>query len=88
MDKNLSNTVTLVKAVGVIVMVVFHTLPDLYIRSVVYTFHMPLFFLMSGYCFKDSYLDNTWQYMEVCFTQAQRLVSAICALLFGVWVTL
>ena len=63
MDKHLSNTVTLVKAVGIILMVVFHALPDLYIRSVVYTFHMPLFFLMSGYCFKDSYLDNTWQFV-------------------------
>lgn len=64
MDKDLSNTVTLVKAVGIILMVVCHALPtDLYIRSVVYTFHMPLFFLMSGYCFKDSYLDNTWQFV-------------------------
>lgn len=32
--------------------------------KVIYTFHMPLFFLLSGYCFKEKYLDDAWLFVK------------------------
>ena len=54
-----NNIVTLTKAIGIILMVIGHALPKGYVAwEVIYTFHMPLFFIMSGYCFKEKYLDD------------------------------
>ena len=60
------NSVTIVKAIGIILMVFAHAINDpstpggyFYIHRFIYAFHMPLFFIMSGFCFKEKYLDNT-----------------------------
>ena len=53
------DAVTLAKALGIALMVAGHVLfPESVPQKVIYTFHMPLFFLMSGYCFKDKYLAD------------------------------
>ena len=58
------NTVTYVKALGIILMVLGHVLSsDMLVRRAILTFHMPLFFLMSGYCFKEKYLDDAKQFV-------------------------
>lgn len=62
MQKN--NTVTYVKAIGIILMVIAHALsPETIAWRIIYTFHMPLFFIMSGYCFKNSYLNSPKQFL-------------------------
>lgn len=54
-----STTISFVKAIGIMLMVLAHTLPsESIVWRVIYTFHMPLFFIMSGYCFKEKYLDD------------------------------
>lgn len=58
------NTVTLVKAIGIILVVLGHVLAsDMVVRKAIFTFHMPLFFIMSGYCFKEKYLDDAKQFL-------------------------
>lgn len=55
----MNNNVTIVKALGIILVVLGHTLAtDTMVWKVIYTFHMPLFFMMSGFCFKESYLEQ------------------------------
>ena len=59
-----NDIVTLTKAIGIILMVLAHTMsPNHVIWRIIYTFHMPLFFIMSGYCFKEKYLDDTKQFV-------------------------
>lgn len=60
MNEEDRHIITMTKAVGIILMVLAHTLTyGTMLRSIIYTFHMPLFFIMSGYCFKDKYLSNS-----------------------------
>ena len=55
---------TLTKAIGIILMVLAHAMPPEHLLwRIIYTFHMPLFFIMSGYCFKDKYLDDARQFV-------------------------
>lgn len=49
--------VTIAKGIGILLMVAAHAgIPDMISRFIV-MFHMPLFFFMSGYCFKEKYLS-------------------------------
>ncbi len=64
MTEKESHIVTLTKAIGIILMVIGHTIPKGHVAwEVIYTFHMPLFFLMSGYCFKEKYLADAKQFV-------------------------
>lgn len=65
MGQGRDNTVTYVKAIGIILMVVGHVISsdDMVVRKAIFTFHMPLFFLMSGYCFKEKYLNDAKQFV-------------------------
>ena len=52
------------KAIGIILMVLGHAMVwGTPVCNVIYTFHMPLFFLMSGYCFKEKYLWDAKQFV-------------------------
>lgn len=46
------NQFDILKAIGIILVIVGHTLDYNIIRNIIYSFHMPLFFLVSGYFFK------------------------------------
>ena len=51
--------VTIAKVIGIVCVVMAHAMNPAWITwKVIYTFHMPLFFLLSGYCFKEKYLDD------------------------------
>lgn len=48
--------IDIAKAIGIILMVIGHTRCPEYLRHLIYLFHMPLFFLFSGYFFSQKYL--------------------------------
>lgn len=52
-----NNTISYLKAYGIVLMVIGHCISGS-MRDFIYMFHMPLFFFVSGYCFKRSYLCN------------------------------
>lgn len=53
-----NNSVSFAKGIGIMLMVLGHTFFSAYGYAVIYMFHMPLFFFLSGYCFKVSHLEN------------------------------
>lgn len=52
------NMISIAKGIGIILMVIGHSGCPSYMRNFIYMFHMPLFFIISGYCFKSYYLYN------------------------------
>lgn len=50
------NSVSIAKAIAIILMVLAHTCFSEYGNYWINMFHMPLFFFFAGYCFKDKYL--------------------------------
>lgn len=56
--------VSYAKAVAIILMVVGHSGCPTILRDWIYMFHMPLFFFLSGYCFKDTYIKNPSKYVK------------------------
>lgn len=55
MSKDIS--ISIAKGIGICLMVVGHAKMP-YIVDFIYMFHMPLFFVLSGYCFKEKYLKD------------------------------
>lgn len=53
-----SNAVSAAKACAILLMVIGHSVSPVPLHHFIYTFHVPLFFIMSGYCFKTKYLDD------------------------------
>lgn len=53
-----NNAVTIAKAIAIILMVMGHSKCPIVINHMLDLFLMPLFFIMSGYCFKDKYLTD------------------------------
>lgn len=61
MDINMhDDKITISKGIGILLMVIAHAgIPDIFSRFI-YMFHMPLFFFMSGYCFKEKHSTVTF----------------------------
>ena len=58
------NSVSFAKGVGIMLMVLGHTFFSDYGYAVIYMFHMPLFFFLSGYCFRSSHLADFRNYAK------------------------
>lgn len=56
--------VTIAKGVGIILMVIGHSGAPGWLHNFIYAFHMPLFFILAGYCFKVSHLSHPWQFTQ------------------------
>lgn len=54
----MNETVNIAKAIGIILVVWGHCTQTAWVSDTVYSFHMPLFFIISGYLFKDKYFEN------------------------------
>lgn len=53
-----NDAITIAKALGIILMVLAHARCPQWLEHFIWMFHMPLFFCVSGYCFKDKYLGD------------------------------
>jgi fucose 4-O-acetylase-like acetyltransferase len=68
--------VLIAKGIGIILVVVGHFYPEtspsywLAIRNIIYSFHMPLFFILSGYL----YSHGKYSYPDLIKTKAKRLL--------------
>lgn len=61
-SKNIN--ITYLKSIGIILMVIGHCgcgVP--YVKQFIYMFHMPLFFFVSGFCFKEYYLSAPGKFL-------------------------
>lgn len=58
------NSVTIAKALAIMLMVLQHSGCPVWLNHYVRIFIMPLFFFMSGYCFKTAYLDDFKSFMK------------------------
>lgn len=52
------NSVSISKGIGIFLMVLAHTQFSDYGNTWINMFHMPLFFFVSGYCFKEKYIHD------------------------------
>lgn len=59
-----NHDVTIAKALAIILMVLGHAGGPELLNNYLSLMRMPLFFFMSGYCFKNSYLDDSKTYMR------------------------
>ena len=53
-----NEAVSIAKGLGIILMVIGHAGCSGWMFYFIYLFHMPLFFWLSGYCFKEKYMDD------------------------------
>lgn len=61
---NRDKTIDVLKGIGIILVVIGHSgCPNL-LKDFIYSFHMPLFFIASGYFFNENYLESKKKYFE------------------------
>jgi fucose 4-O-acetylase-like acetyltransferase len=75
---NRDQTLDILKGIGIIMMVVAHSGAPDWLHDTIYTFHMPLFFIASGWFFSERNLDDCrgfafrkmkavyWPYLKWC----------------------
>ena len=59
-----SEAVSIAKGLGIILMAIGHAGCPEWMFYFIYLFHMPLFFWLSGYCFKEKYLDDKQTFVK------------------------
>lgn len=58
------NSISIAKAIAIMLMVLAHTQFSDYGNKVINMFHMPLFFFFSGYCMKEKYLNAAVEFIK------------------------
>lgn len=59
-----NDTLAICKGLAIILMVVGHTEGPAFLNSLIYIFHMPVFFLAAGYFFQRRYLSEPWDFVS------------------------
>lgn len=59
-----SDTISIGRGLCIILMVMAHAGSPMWVTRFVYMFHMPFFFIISGYCLKEFYLSHTRLFLE------------------------
>lgn len=60
-----NNSITHIKAIGILLMVLGHSGCNLtWLVNIIYMFHMPIFFFASGYCFKEGYINKPRDFVK------------------------
>lgn len=70
-DNSKDNFISIAKAIGIILMVAGHSGCPIIMNNFLYLFHMPLFFVCSGYFFKD--IENHHKLTGYCRRKMQKL---------------
>ncbi len=58
------STFDILKGMGIILMVIGHSGAPMWMHDFIYSFHMPLFFIASGWFFSERSLDNKREYAQ------------------------
>lgn len=59
-----SDTISIGRGLCIILMVMAHAGSPMWVTRFVYMFHMPFFFIISGYCLNESYFSQTKLFLE------------------------
>ncbi len=77
-------TIDIARGIGIILVVFGHTFPIYAVTSFIYSFHMPLFFMLTGFTFKpEKYAQDPWHFLRRYITRLiiPYLIAAICSYL-------
>lgn len=58
-----NNTISIMKGIGIILMVIGHAEAPELLTNFIYTFHMPLFFIAAGYFFTLKHVEDPWGFI-------------------------
>lgn len=59
-----SKILDLMKSVGIILVVIGHCTKNMFLKRFIYLFHLPLFFLISGYLYNEKSCIEPWNYVS------------------------
>ena len=69
-----NTSISIAKGIAIILMVVGHAECPGALMSLIYLFHMPLFFITAGYFFTRAHADEPWQFVHA-LCQMEHLLS-------------
>ena len=67
MESKRNTTMSIVKGLAIILMVLGHAEAPGQITTFIYLFHMPVFFMASGYFFSRKNVDEPWEFCRKRF---------------------
>ncbi len=71
--KNRNNVIDIMRAFAIIFVVIGHCSNDSFLNRYIYLFHLPLFFLISGYLYKEIYCEKPWEYIGLCLKKYLKI---------------
>ena len=87
MDRIMNNSrleyVDVAKGIGIICTIIGHTFTGTMTARVIYTFHMPMFFFISGYLYhekktKDLFAKSVKRLLVPCFANVPLFFGILC----------
>lgn len=82
--------IDLIKGIAVILVVIGHNLQDeMILFKIIYSFHVPLFFLISGYCFNIRELDTFSSIIKkksIALLKPYYILGAISAIIYSIYI--